>query len=124
MFGHAFLAAAALKYSGQDLSEDAISRRLENAVRLGVEFDLKVGDATRLLFENKSFDIVFSRDLFEHIENATKTLVVKESYRVLKPGGKTVIKTPNLSYLPLAIFLKRIKLLMQLESPFVYIRHT
>jgi hypothetical protein len=47
-----------------------------------------------------------------------------ESYRVLKPGGIMVIKTPNLSYLRFVIFIKSIKLFMQLKSPFVYIRHT
>ena len=124
MYGHAFLAAGASTYCGQDLSEEAISRGLEAARRLGVEFNLKVGNAKTLLFENNSFDIVFSGDFFEHIDKATKIEVIKESYRVLKPGGVMVIKTPNLSYLRFVLYLKRIKLLMQLKSPFIYIKHT
>ena len=124
MYGHAFLAAGASRYCGQDLSETAILRGLETASRLGLEFDLKVGNATNLLFESNYFDIVFSGDFFEHIDKATKTEVIKEIYRVLKPGGVMIIKTPNLAYLRFVIFLKRFKLLMQFKSPFIYIAHT
>lgn len=124
MYGHAFLAAGASTYCGQDLSKEAISIGLETAKRLGVKLDLKVGNAASLLFEDNSFDIVFSGDFFEHIDKATKAKVIKESYRVLRPGGIMIIKTPNLSYLRIAIIVTRIKLLMRFKSPFVYIAHT
>lgn len=70
--GMLFLAVGASTYCGQDLSKDPISIGLKNAKRLGVKFDLKVGNAANLLFENNSFDVVFSRDFFEHIDKATK----------------------------------------------------
>ena len=119
-----FWPLGASTYCGQDLSKDPILIGLKNAKRLGVKFDLKVGNAANLLFENNSFDVVFSRDFFEHIDKATKAKVVKESYRVLRSGGITIIKTPNLSYLCIAIIAKRIKLLMRFKSPFIYIKHT
>lgn len=124
MYGHAFLASGASTYSGQDLSKEYISTGLEVAKKLGIKLDLKVGNAANLLFENNFFDIVFSGDFFEQIDKATKAKVIKESYRVLKPGGIMVIKTPNLSYLRIAIILTRIKSLMRFKSPFVYIAHT
>jgi ubiquinone/menaquinone biosynthesis C-methylase UbiE len=40
-----------------------------------------------------SFDIVFSKSVIEHIQNADH--VLKEIYRVLKPGGIAILMTPD-----------------------------
>jgi ubiquinone/menaquinone biosynthesis C-methylase UbiE len=42
-------------------------------------------DATKMDFPDNSFDVVFSGNCFEHIENLTQAL--DEIYRVLKPNG-------------------------------------
>lgn len=52
-----------------------------------VEF--KVGDAHNLPFEDKSFDLVYSFDAFEHVSMPDKML--SEAKRVLKPGGKLIM---------------------------------
>tara|TARA_B100001013_G_C24600897_1_gene438811 strand:+ start:193 stop:999 length:807 start_codon:yes stop_codon:yes gene_type:complete len=109
---------------GQDLCEDAVKT---GRLRLGeenIEGKLVVGDAAKLDFPDNYFDIAFSCDVFEHISLEVKEKVISEVYRVLKPGGKFVIKTPNLSYLKTSIILKRILNLVMLKSPFVYIPHT
>lgn len=50
-----------------------------------------------LPFKNKSFDFISGRYVLEHLENPE--LVWVEWHRVLKPGGKVLIQTPNiLSY--------------------------
>jgi SAM-dependent methyltransferase len=48
-------------------------------------------------FEDGKFDVVFSSLMIEHLHNTR--LFVKETYRVLKPGGMAVIMPENLSSL-------------------------
>ncbi len=47
-------------------------------------------------FENNSFDTIVSFQVIEHIPN--DKLFLQEIYRMLKPGGKAIISTPNISY--------------------------
>lgn len=51
------------------------------------------GDLARLPFLPQSFDMVVSRSVVEHLESPVE--VFKEFYRVLRPGGKVVLVTPN-----------------------------
>jgi 2-polyprenyl-3-methyl-5-hydroxy-6-metoxy-1,4-benzoquinol methylase len=44
--------------------------------------------------ETNSFDVVVSFQVIEHIQDDRKFL--EEIYRVLKPGGKAIISTPNI----------------------------
>ena len=44
-------------------------------------------------FEDNYFDFVFSKSVLEHVRNTEN--VVRETYRVLKPGGITVQLTPD-----------------------------
>ena len=44
-------------------------------------------------FDNDVFDVVFSKSVIEHIFKPENFM--KESYRVLKPGGRIVLMTPD-----------------------------
>jgi SAM-dependent methyltransferase len=44
-------------------------------------------------YEDESFDVVISDNVFEHLDNPAE--VITEIRRVLKPGGRLVAKTPN-----------------------------
>ena len=46
-----------------------------------------------LPFEDNTFDMVISFQVIEHIQN--DELFLKEIHRVLRPGGKALISTPN-----------------------------
>lgn len=47
-------------------------------------------------FGSESFDTIVSFQVIEHIQN--DLLFLKELYRMLKPGGKAVISTPNITH--------------------------
>jgi len=51
------------------------------------------GDLARLPFPAESFDMVISRSVIEHLADPGQ--VFREFYRVLRPGGKVVVITPN-----------------------------
>jgi len=111
--------------SGQDISSDNVKQALTFFKNSGFEADIKVGDAVTLLFEDSCFDAVFSADFIEHISNEQKIKVFAEIFRVLKPGGLLVIKTPNLGYLRFVLIFKRICALLKFKSPFkLHIPHT
>lgn len=74
---------------GTDISQVAIEygRRKYEGVRLEVQ------PAEELRFDDASFDMVLSFDLFEHIARIDRH--VAEVHRVLKPGGYYLFQTPN-----------------------------
>lgn len=55
--------------------------------------DGKVSDAGGIPYGDSLFDVVFSDNVFEHLDNPLA--VYKEVARVLKPGGVLLFKTPN-----------------------------
>lgn len=57
----------------------------------------------KLRFRDASFDLVWYSEVIEHLENPPKT--INEIKRVLKPGGRYIITTPN-SFFWLYYFLK------------------
>jgi SAM-dependent methyltransferase len=54
------------------------------------KFDITKG---RLPFEDNFFDVIYSKSFIEHLY--FPEIVFKESYRVLKPGGKIITLTPE-----------------------------
>ncbi len=52
-----------------------------------------VGDLMKMPFKAKSFDVVVSSEVIEHVTDPEKA--ISEMYRVLKPGGILILTTPN-----------------------------
>lgn len=55
--------------------------------------NLKISGAEKLPYEDNTFDIVFSNEVLEHVEDDVKSSA--EVLRVLKPNGLFIIFTPN-----------------------------
>jgi SAM-dependent methyltransferase len=85
----AHLQAAGHQCSGIEIDPAALAECRAAHPELAV--DLASGDA--LPFQAASFDIVLSFDVFEHIRDSDRH--VEEVRRVLKPGGRYVLQTPN-----------------------------
>jgi len=57
-------------------------------------------DATKEFpYDNESIDYIFSEHMIEHVSYFEGCYMIKECYRVLKPGGKIRISTPDLKFL-------------------------
>lgn len=61
--------------------------------------EARVGTAEHLPFEDETFDVVFADNVMEHLD--APAVVFTEIWRVLKPGGVFLGKTPNKNhYMP------------------------
>jgi len=86
---HLCFAEAGALLSGIDLTERAVEHTKRRLSLFDLTSDLSVGDAERLSFEDKTFDVVYSWGVLHHSPNTRRA--VSEVYRVLKPGGKALI---------------------------------
>jgi len=79
------------KVIGVDISEGMLAEGKKKIKRKKLEdkIELQMGDSEKLLFEQNNFDAVIVSFGVRNFENLEKGLA--DMYRVLKPGGKTVI---------------------------------
>jgi len=65
-----------------------------------IEARFKLMDATKLIFPNKSFDVVLSSAVFHFAENALDfDTMWSEAARILKPGGSLVVRAMTTHFL-------------------------
>lgn len=76
---------------GVDVTLPMLERAQRRAGRTGVPHTLRLGDARKLDFEDGSFDLVLSNYLFDLMPEPDFTPVLREFFRVLRPGGRLVI---------------------------------
>lgn len=74
---------------GVDLDEDALEKARQNIKENGVEALVKVqrANATKLPFEDNSFDIVINEAMLTMLPIEAKEKAIREYFRVLKPNG-------------------------------------
>lgn len=87
-----------VEFTGIELSEEMLARARDRAVRLGVDADLRRGDAQSLDFDDASFDTVTCTISLCSIPD--DGAAIREVRRVLRPGGRFVamehVRSPSL----------------------------
>ncbi len=77
------------KVYGLDISEDMVSKAQQNMQLVGIKnAEISVGESDNLSFDDNLFDVVASNGIYNL--SPGKEAVMKQVYRVLKPGGRTV----------------------------------
>ncbi len=69
--------------------------QLEFAKSLNNDAKFIEGNASKLPFEDKTFDYVTAIELIEHMKEDEAKSMIKEAYRVLKDDGRLILTTPN-----------------------------
>ncbi|OFY63556.1 MAG: hypothetical protein A2V64_05840 [Bacteroidetes bacterium RBG_13_43_22] len=85
---------AGYNVTGMDVSQTAVNQAINSYGDYYICEDLF--EYSRLAPE--SFDIVILTEVVEHVNNPLK--FIKLIFRLLKPGGRTIITTPNKSFYP------------------------
>jgi len=88
-----YLSQGANSVIGLDVVESYKKEAYDLQRELGLDgFTFVVGDAAKTLFEDNSFDNIIMNDAMEHVDKPED--VLRELYRVLKPGGRLYINFP------------------------------
>ena len=93
-----YVSLGAKHVTGVDIVEHYEKDSAEFAKKMGYEdeFTFKIADATKLPWEDNSFDTAIMNDFFEHVNKPEEAL--KEALRVVKPGGRIYINFPPYSH--------------------------
>jgi SAM-dependent methyltransferase len=88
-----YLAREGFSAVGLDGSAVALDRARRRFAEDNLTVELHQGDATKLPFADRSFDLVLDVECFYANTEADTSLILDEVYRVLKPGGRLYSKT-------------------------------
>jgi len=95
--GTCWLTQALAKYgevTALDISEEALRVCRERGIQ-----NLVQSDVAAMPFEDVSFDLIVCSEVLYHQYIVDDTAVMKEFLRVLKPGGRVLVKVPAHEYL-------------------------
>ena len=89
------MARAGANVSAVDISETSIEATRRRAMLKGLSIDVRHMDATALDFADASFDFVWSWGVIHHSSHTGR--IIREIYRVLKPGGECRVMVYSLA---------------------------
>jgi ubiquinone/menaquinone biosynthesis C-methylase UbiE len=75
--------------TGLDISKSFVEIARQNAADAGLNIDFREGNASAMPFKDGPFDFTFCQAAFKNFSEPVKA--ISEMYRVLKPGGLSVI---------------------------------
>lgn len=79
---------------GLDQSSEMIKiaqNRLDNLPENQFNYELIIGDATDLPFENDSLDLIFASEVLQYLNEFQRSKLFFEMYRIIKPRGKIIL---------------------------------
>ena len=101
--GHLTVAAHHLGFkvdglTGRAESTPSLQMIVDRLDRQGISMALADVESEPFPFPDESFDVVLASEIIEHLHYNPYRLL-RESFRVLKPGGRILITTPNINRL-------------------------
>jgi ubiquinone/menaquinone biosynthesis C-methylase UbiE len=75
--------------TGLDISKSFVEIARKNARDAGLKIDFREGNASAMPFKDNTFDFTFCQAAFKNFSEPVKAIA--EMYRVLRPGGVSVI---------------------------------
>jgi ubiquinone/menaquinone biosynthesis C-methylase UbiE len=75
--------------TGLDISKSFVEIARRNAAAAGLQIDFREGNASAMPFKDNTFDFTFCQAAFKNFSEPVKAIA--EMYRVLRPGGVSVI---------------------------------
>lgn len=90
----AWLARGGARVTAVDLGRDLVGAARLLAGASGADAGFAVADAARLPFADGSFDLVVGMNVLHHLSEENLARAVRESHRVLAPGGAAVFYEP------------------------------
>jgi len=75
--------------TGLDISKSFVEIARKNAAEAGLKIDFREGNASAMPFPENTFDFTFCQAAFKNFSEPVKAIA--EMYRVLRPGGLSVI---------------------------------
>lgn len=90
-YGTNLISKKAKQAIGLDINKEAIEKSRAKYKSNNIEFH--IGNAEKMPFQNKEFDVIVCFETIEHVDNPN--ILLSEIKRVLCPGGLLIISTPN-----------------------------
>ncbi|HLO31883.1 MAG TPA: class I SAM-dependent methyltransferase [Anaerolineales bacterium] len=75
--------------TGLDISKSFVEIARQNAAEAGLKIDFRQGNASEMPFKDNTFDFTFCQAAFKNFSEPVRAIA--EMYRVLRPGGTSVI---------------------------------
>jgi len=83
-----------------DISPKSLAFARRHFEGLGLRAQYAIQDGLNLGFRDGSFDVVWNGGVIEHFTDEGKVALIREMYRITRPGGLLLIVVPNALDLP------------------------
>lgn len=83
-------------WTGADISANMLAAAASRLANLGNVRLTRLDHVALDHFADNSFDVVYSTNMFDHLDETDRWIYVRDSFRVLRPGGRLFIDNTDL----------------------------